>query len=53
MNELLMQETPMVTLSELVGDASVRELLNSMQAMSKQELEDLMDSLEVLALYAY
>ncbi|TYP73963.1 hypothetical protein [Paenibacillus methanolicus] len=53
MNEQLMQEAPMVTLSELVGDANVRELLDNMQAMTRQELEDLMDSLEVLALHAY
>ncbi|MFB9327357.1 hypothetical protein ACFFSY_15625 [Paenibacillus aurantiacus] len=52
MNEM-MQEAPMVTLSELVGDESVYEMLQRMQSMSKQELEDLMESLEVLALHTY
>ncbi|MFC4099871.1 hypothetical protein [Paenibacillus xanthanilyticus] len=51
MNEQLMQESPMVMLSELVGDANVRELLHNMQAMTKQELEELRDSLELLALH--
>ncbi|MBB3109792.1 hypothetical protein FHS18_001855 [Paenibacillus phyllosphaerae] len=46
-------EAPIIELSQLVGDAQIRDLFQGMKLLSKQELEELRDSLEIMALHTY